>query len=169
MIIPLHSGAFHDAVETKHAAQLVRKSTVNATAIGHEMTGLELPLWCTCRESVLARPPEVFYRNQMLKPYMFFDVAGGRDVISGTGGSRRNQAEADLAVALFQVLREELLAAMQRNELKAPVVVGVITPYREQVACIQATLRSVLGPQLAAEVSLLPPSSGTLKLKTCAV
>ena len=57
-----------------------------------------------------------------------------------------------MAVALFQVLREELLAAIARKELRKGVVVGVITPYREQVTCIRDTLEYVLGPQLAREV-----------------
>ena len=62
------------------------------------------------------------------------------------------QTEADLAVALFQALREELLTAVKKNLLKKPVLVGVITPYREQVTCIKQTLVSVLGPELAQEV-----------------
>ena len=62
------------------------------------------------------------------------------------------QEEADLAVALFQVLREELLEALRKQQLKKPVVVGVITPYREQVTCIQDTLKYVLGPDLSREV-----------------
>ena len=33
------------------------------------------------------------------------------------------------------------------------MVVGVITPYREQVTCIRDTLEYVLGPQLAREVA----------------
>ena len=48
-----------------------------------------------CRPSVLSRPPEVFYRNHLLKPYVFFDVAGGRDIRASdalNAGSRRNQA-----------------------------------------------------------------------------
>lgn len=69
------------------------------------------------------------------------------------------QAEADLAVALFQILREELLDAVRKNLLKKPVLVGVITPYREQVTCIKQTLASILGPELAKEVisAPLPP------------
>lgn len=62
------------------------------------------------------------------------------------------QAEADLAVALFQALREELLLAVRKNALRHPVLVGVITPYREQVTCIKQSLDSVLGPDLAKEV-----------------
>lgn len=57
-------------------------------------------------------------------------------------------------MALFQALREELLLAVQKNLLRKPVLVGVITPYREQVTCIRQTLLSLLGPELAAEVTL---------------
>lgn len=66
-------------------------------------------------------------------------------------------------MALFQVLREELLEAVRKQQLKKPIVVGVITPYREQVTCIQETLKYVLGPELAREARLpltdSPPSS----------
>ena len=71
------------------------------------------------------------------------------------------QEEADLAVALFQVLREELMVAIRKQELRKPVVVGVITPYREQVTCIQETLKSVLGPELAREVRAKVEMPGT--------
>lgn len=43
---------------------------------------------------MLSRPPEVFYENKLLKPYVFFDVSQGRDVVASGGsntGSRRNQ------------------------------------------------------------------------------
>ena len=53
-----------------------------------------------CRPSVLNRPPEVFYRNHLLKPYVFFDVAGGRD-FRDTAGSRRNQACAFISSVLL--------------------------------------------------------------------
>lgn len=82
------------------------------------------------------------------------------------------QEEADLAVALFQVLREELLEAVKKQELKKPVVVGVISPYREQVTCIQETLRFVLGQELAKEarpVQTLPPSLRFLPPQPCSV
>ena len=65
------------------------------------------------------------------------------------------QEEADLAAALFQMLRGELLEAVKKQQLKRPVVVGVITPYREQVTCIQETLKYVLGPELSREVTFL--------------
>lgn len=68
-----------------------------------------------------------------------------------------------MAVALFQVLREELMEAVRKQQLKKPVVVGVITPYREQVTCIQETLKHVLGPELSREVSpILHSSCATL-------
>lgn len=53
----------------------------------------------TCRQSVLNRPPEVFYKNQLLKPYVFFDVSDGTDVVAKSGdtiGSRRNQVHSPI-------------------------------------------------------------------------
>jgi len=52
-------------------------------------------LFQCCRQSVKDRPPEVFYKNRLLKPYVFFDVSEGRDIRAAQGlnsGSRRNQA-----------------------------------------------------------------------------
>ena len=46
------------------------------------------------RETVVREPPEVFYSHSLLQPFLFFDVAEGRDVQATFGsnsGSRRNQ------------------------------------------------------------------------------
>lgn len=44
------------------------------------------------RESVLNAPPPAFYSHALLKPYVFFDVASGREQRQAGGGSLRNQA-----------------------------------------------------------------------------
>jgi hypothetical protein len=41
---------------------------------------------------VLKATPPAFYSHALLKPYMFFDVAGGREQRQAGGGSLRNQA-----------------------------------------------------------------------------
>lgn len=44
------------------------------------------------RESVLTALPPAFYSHALLKPYVFFDVASGREQRQAGGGSLRNQA-----------------------------------------------------------------------------
>ncbi len=41
---------------------------------------------------MLKAPPPAFYGHALLKPYAFFDVAGGREQRQAGGGSLRNQA-----------------------------------------------------------------------------
>lgn len=59
-----------------------------------------------------------FYSHALLKPYVVFDVAAGRDAAgAGVGGSRYNLAEVNLALALFQVCAVRLDAHAVRSVL----------------------------------------------------
>jgi len=76
-----------------------------------------------------------YYDHGLLKPYVIFDVAAGRDAQQGGGGSRFNLAEVNMALALFQELHAFMLAAHERalregGPLPPPCLVGVIAPYR---------------------------------------
>ena len=53
-------------------------------------------------------------------------------------------------------LRALLLRAAKEGKLRKPTIVGVITPYRDQVSCIEAAFRHALGKQLASEVRASP-------------
>ena len=74
--------------------------------------------------------------------------------------SLRNQAEADLAAALFCALQEELAKAEAAGEGggapqgRRPITVGVLTPYRRQVESLRATFSAVAGPAAAAGVRI---------------
>ena len=63
--------------------------------------------------SVLARPPPPFYASALLKPYALFDVSRARERrAAGRGGpSLANDAEAQLAAALYAELRRALIEA----------------------------------------------------------
>jgi superfamily I DNA and/or RNA helicase len=78
--------------------------------------------------------------------YMFFDVSGGWED-SGRQGSMRNSAEARFVAAMvFQ------LHAMTDGAEATPPSCAVVTPYKEQKACIADELRRVLGAHRSAAV-----------------
>jgi senataxin len=75
--------------------------------------------------------------------------------------SLRNQAEADLAVALLRELRGELArtanAAGGEGGVPPPartLTIGVITPYRRQVETLRATFGALAGPDAATRVTI---------------
>jgi hypothetical protein len=89
--------------------------------------------------SVTARPMMPFYAHDLFKPYVVYDVSQGRDARGGGGGaplgSRWNLEEVNMALALFQELRQYLVqlmaqAAKDGTPRPPPVTVGIITPYR---------------------------------------
>lgn len=89
--------------------------------------------------SVTARPMMPFYAHDLFKPYVVYDVSEGRDRTGGHGstgsGSRWNLGEVNMALALFQELRQYLVqlmakAARDGTPRPPPVTVGIITPYR---------------------------------------
>ena len=86
--------------------------------------------------SVTARPMQQFYAHDLFKPYVVYDVSHGRDRTASAGsGSRWNLGEINMALALFQELRQYLVSLMQKaakdgTPRPQPCTVGVITPYR---------------------------------------
>ena len=109
--------------------------------------------------SVLARAPPPFYASPLLKPYTLFDVSRARERrAAGRGGpSLANDAEAVLAAALYAELRRTLIEAAAAATVAGlppprPVTVGVLTPYRAQVAAVTAALNAAVGPRAAAGV-----------------
>jgi len=117
-------------------------------------------------ESVRARPAEPWHAHDFLKPYLFFDVARGREKRGRSGGggsgaspffassslseplavssssspSLHNDEEAALAAALVAELRGECA----RLGVPFPVV-GVISPYRAQAAALRSALERAGG------------------------
>lgn len=86
--------------------------------------------------SVTARPMMQFYAHDLFKPYVVYDVSHGRDRTAAAGsGSRWNLGEVNMALALFQELRQYLVTLMQKAAKEGtprpqPCTVGIITPYR---------------------------------------
>ncbi len=111
-----------------------------------------------------SRPAEPWHAHDFLKPYLFFDVARGREKRGRSGGgggsgsgaapffassslsaissspSLHNDEEAALAAALVAELRGECA----RLGVPFPVV-GVISPYRAQAAALRSALERAGG------------------------
>ena len=106
--------------------------------------------------SVVSTPDECFYHSPLLQPYRVFDVARGKEErgrgpessssssslspsdLSTTVGSLFNREEAQVALGLYLLLREEIRRARDArgdpNSVNPPprYRVGVVTPYRQQ-------------------------------------
>jgi hypothetical protein len=85
--------------------------------------------------NISARVAMPFYRLDLFKPYVVFDVSGGRDEGSAATGSRYNLAEVNMALALFQELRNFLVSlceeAMTNGTPGPPACrIGILSPYR---------------------------------------
>ena len=80
------------------------------------------------------------------------------------------QGEADLAAALFWELRSHLVQAQQQKRagLRGSYRVGVITPYRQQRTCLQATFSALCGP-LPKDVSPLHCAGMYCGFRSCSM
>ncbi|KAJ7518585.1 hypothetical protein O6H91_21G075400 [Diphasiastrum complanatum] len=84
-------------------------------------------------------PDEVFHRDPMLQPYLFYDISHGRESHGGSV-SYQNIDEAQFAVRLYQHLKSVVQSAGMFN-----LSVGIISPYKMQLKCLQKEFESMLG------------------------
>ncbi|XP_076958992.1 putative helicase MAGATAMA 3 [Bidens hawaiensis] len=93
----------------------------------------------TDSESVNSLPDEVYYKDPMLKPYVFYDVTHGRESHRGGSVSYQNVHEAQFGLRLYQHLQKFV-----KSLGVGKVSVGIITPYKLQLKCIQREFEAVL-------------------------
>ena len=62
------------------------------------------------------------------------------------------QAEADVAAGLFMALTSFCEAARSSGQQVPEFEVGVVTPYRQQKACLRETFQHMAGPSASAKV-----------------
>ena len=62
------------------------------------------------------------------------------------------QAEADVAAGLFMALMSFCEAARRGGQPVPEYEVGVVTPYRQQKACLRETFERLAGPAAASKV-----------------
>ncbi|XP_047954096.1 helicase sen1-like [Salvia hispanica] len=93
----------------------------------------------TDSESVASLPDEVYYKDPLLRPYIFFDIAVGRESHRGGSVSYQNTIEAQFCVRLYQHIQKTIRSLGARR-----VSVGIITPYKLQLKCLQREFKDVL-------------------------
>ncbi|KAG6543891.1 hypothetical protein Mapa_014731 [Marchantia paleacea] len=90
-------------------------------------------------ESVKSRPDEVYHKDVLLQPYLFYDISHGRESHGGSV-SYQNKLEAQVAVRLYMHLQEVVAAGGIPS-----VSVGMITPYKQQLRCLQTEFEAAVG------------------------
>ncbi|XP_058096737.1 uncharacterized ATP-dependent helicase C29A10.10c-like [Magnolia sinica] len=101
----------------------------------------------TDSESVSNLPDEVYYKDPLLKPYVFFDVTHGRESHRGGSVSYQNIHEAQFCVRLYEHLQKTLKSCGGKK-----VSVGIITPYKLQLKCLQREFEEVLNSEEGKEI-----------------
>ncbi|KAK4859349.1 hypothetical protein QYF36_004082 [Acer negundo] len=96
----------------------------------------------TDSESVANLPDEVYYKDPLLRPYVFYDVIHGRESHRGGSVSYQNMDEARFCVSLYEHLQKTL-----KSMGIGKITVGIITPYKLQLKCLQHEFRNVLGSE----------------------
>lgn len=92
-------------------------------------------------DSVLKRPDEVYYKDLLLKPYIFYDITHGRESHRGGSVSYQNIHEAQFSLQLYEHLQKFVKSAGMK------VSVGIITPYKLQLKCLQREFESILSTE----------------------
>ncbi|KAH7283286.1 hypothetical protein KP509_35G070300 [Ceratopteris richardii] len=94
-------------------------------------------------DSIASLPDEPYHSDPLLRPYVFYDVSHGRESHKGNSVSYQNVTEAQFAARLYEYLQNYLKAAGISK-----VSVGVITPYKLQLKCLQQEFGALLTPDV---------------------
>ncbi|KAJ0251719.1 Uncharacterized protein HA466_0126370 [Hirschfeldia incana] len=98
-------------------------------------------------ESVTTAPDEIYYKDPVLKPYLFFDISHGRESHRGGSVSYENIDEARFCVGLYMHLQRTL-----KSLEGGRVSVGIITPYKLQLKCLKMEFGNALGQDELKEI-----------------
>ncbi|XP_052189720.1 uncharacterized ATP-dependent helicase C29A10.10c-like [Diospyros lotus] len=93
----------------------------------------------TDSESVANLPDEKYYKDSLLHPYVFYDISHGRESQRGGSVSYQNIHEAQFCLRLYEHLQKTL-----KSLGLGKVSVGIITPYKLQLKCLQREFEDVL-------------------------
>ncbi|KAJ6854345.1 putative ATP-dependent helicase-like [Iris pallida] len=96
----------------------------------------------TDSESVVNIADELYYKDPLLQPYVFYDIMHGRESHRGASASYQNIHEAQFALQLYEHLHKFL-----KSNGGKKVSVGIITPYKLQLKCIQREFEGVLNSE----------------------
>ncbi|XP_030548808.1 uncharacterized ATP-dependent helicase C29A10.10c-like [Rhodamnia argentea] len=93
-------------------------------------------------ESVVKLPDEVYYRDPLLRPYIFYDITHGRESHRGGSVSYQNIHEAQFCLRIYEHLQKNL-----KSTGVGKISVGIITPYKLQLKCLQREFEEVLNSE----------------------
>lgn len=93
-------------------------------------------------ESVVKLPDEVYYRDPLLRPYLFYDITHGRESHRGGSVSYQNIHEAQFCLRIYEHLQKTL-----KSMGMGKITVGIITPYKLQLKCLQREFEEVLNSE----------------------
>ncbi|KAK9748680.1 hypothetical protein RND81_02G073200 [Saponaria officinalis] len=93
----------------------------------------------TDSESVVGLPDERYYQDPLLRPYLFYDITHGRESHRGGSVSFQNIHEAQMCLRIYEHLQKTL-----KSLGLGKVTVGIITPYKLQLKCLQREFEDVL-------------------------
>ncbi|KAJ4966511.1 hypothetical protein NE237_018360 [Protea cynaroides] len=93
----------------------------------------------TDSESVAKLPDEPYYKDNLLRPYVFYDITHGRESHRGGSVSYQNINEAQFCLRIYEHLQKTY-----KSLGVGKVSVGIITPYKLQLKCLQREFEEVL-------------------------
>ncbi|KAJ7959043.1 p-loop containing nucleoside triphosphate hydrolase superfamily protein [Quillaja saponaria] len=93
----------------------------------------------TDSESVSNLPDEVYHKDPLLRPYTFYDITHGRESHRGGSVSYQNVYEAQICLRLYEHLQKT-----SKSLGVGKISVGIITPYKLQLKCLQREFEDVL-------------------------
>ncbi|XP_054820460.1 uncharacterized protein LOC129319420 [Prosopis cineraria] len=96
----------------------------------------------TDSESVVKLPDEAYYKDPLLRPYLFYDIRHGRESHRGGSVSYQNLHEAQFCLRLYEHLQKTL-----KSLGIGKISVGIITPYKLQLKCLQREFEEVLSSE----------------------
>lgn len=96
----------------------------------------------TDSESVATLPDEAYYKDPLLRPYLFYDITHGRESHRGGSVSYQNREEAQFCLRLYEHLQKTA-----KSLGVGKVTVGIITPYKLQLKCLQREFDDLLNSE----------------------
>ncbi|XP_074264164.1 putative helicase MAGATAMA 3 [Silene latifolia] len=96
----------------------------------------------TDSESVVGLPDERYHQDPLLKPYLFYDITHGRESHRGGSVSFQNVHEAQICLSVYEHLQKTV-----KSLGLGKITVGIITPYKLQLKCLQREFADVLNSE----------------------
>ncbi|XP_043720948.1 helicase sen1-like [Telopea speciosissima] len=96
----------------------------------------------TDSESVVKLPDEPYYKDHLLRPYVFYDITHGRESHRSGSVSYQNINEAQFCLWIYEHLQKT-----SKSLGVGKISVGIITPYKLQLKCLQREFEEVLNSE----------------------